>query len=75
MAPLAKPTTAPDYPQAAGPCSALAGLEAADELVDDVKAAIAANQAVAAVPAGQGLERIADLHGVVSIEWVFGGAT
>ena len=45
------------------PCSALAGLEAAVGLVDDVGAAAAADHAVIPVTALERLERIADLHG------------
>jgi hypothetical protein len=42
--------------------SALACLEARVQLVDDVDAALATNQAVFAVTGLQGLERILDLH-------------
>jgi hypothetical protein len=42
--------------------SALTGLEARVQLVDDVNAALAANQTVLAVTALERLERIFDLH-------------
>ena len=42
--------------------SALTGLEARVQLVDDVDAALATNQTVFAVTGLQGLERILDLH-------------
>src|SRR5262249_43991332 len=42
--------------------SALAGLEPALGLVDDVDAAFAPHQPIVAVPAAQGFERIADFH-------------
>ena len=43
--------------------SALAGFEARSALVDDVDAALAANQTVVAVTRLERLERILDLHG------------
>ena len=44
---------------------ALASLEAALDLVDDVNPALAANQTVVAVTAAEGLQRITDLHGTM----------
>src|SRR4051812_50146967 len=48
----------------AGKASALARLEAAVGLVDDVGAAPAADHAAVAVARLQGFERVADLHGL-----------
>src|SRR4051812_10816336 len=48
----------------AGKASALARLEAAVGLVDDVGAAPAADHAAVAVARLEGLERVADLHGL-----------
>ena len=45
--------------------SALARLEAALNLVDDVNPALAADQTVIAVTTAQGLQRITDLHGTM----------
>ena len=42
--------------------SALTGLEARVQLVDDVYAALAANQTVFAVTGLEGFERVLDLH-------------
>jgi hypothetical protein len=42
--------------------SALTGLEALLGLVDDIDAALAANQLVVAMAAAQGFQRIADFH-------------
>jgi hypothetical protein len=48
--------------------SALTRLEALLDLVDDVDAALAANQLVVAVTGAQRLERIADLHRLYSVD-------
>ena len=42
--------------------SALTGLEALLGLVDDINAALAANQLIVAMAAAQGFERVADFH-------------
>jgi hypothetical protein len=42
--------------------SALAGLEAATGLVDDIDPPFAANDAIIAVPRAQGLQRISNFH-------------
>jgi hypothetical protein len=44
------------------PVSALPGFEAPIGLVDDVDAALTSHQAIVAVPAAQGFQRIADFH-------------
>jgi hypothetical protein len=44
--------------------SALAGLEAPVRLIDDVDAPLAAHDAIIAVAAAQGFQRIADFHGI-----------
>jgi hypothetical protein len=46
---------------------ALAGLEAAIRLIDDVKPSPAAHDAVVAVPDAQSSKRILDLHGQTSM--------
>src|SRR5262249_9147234 len=45
------------------PRSALAGLEAALDLIDHVDAALAADQPIAAMAAAQRFQRVADFHG------------
>ena len=45
------------------PSLALARLEAALDLIDDVDTSLAADQAVTAVPAAQRFQGIADFHG------------
>src|SRR5581483_7540958 len=54
---------------------ALTRLEAAVGLVDDVDAALAAHDAIVAVTAAQGLERIADFHFSLVAFGVMVGAT
>jgi hypothetical protein len=56
---------------AAGPggkaFSALTGLKAALRLIDDVDAALAAHDTIVAMAAAQGLQRIADFHGLIPV--------